>query len=94
MIACPHLVHGTDANGGKSPGINTLASQPGQVTIFSGFSLSLMALQLPLFRSRPDPVANLQSPEAAACSSFTSFVTLFRGCVKEHSRENLQFQRR
>src|SRR5262249_6724506 len=66
--------------------------QPGQVTIFRGFSLSLMALQLPLFRSRPDPVANLQSPEAAACSSFTSFVTLFPTCVKEHSREKRQFQ--
>src|SRR5215472_11428949 len=54
MIACPHLVQGTEASGGKSPGINTLASQPGQVTIFSGFSLSLMALRSPLFCSRPD----------------------------------------
>jgi hypothetical protein len=43
MMGCPHLLHGSVANGGKSPGINTFASHPGllQVTSLSeGFSLT------------------------------------------------------
>jgi hypothetical protein len=39
MIAWPHLLHGTVANGAKSPGMKVLVSQPGQVTIFNGLSL-------------------------------------------------------
>jgi hypothetical protein len=42
IIACPHLLHGTEASGGRSPGMKTLDSHPLQVTIFSGLSLELM----------------------------------------------------
>jgi hypothetical protein len=35
MMGLPHLVHGTVASGGRSPGMNTLVSQQLQVTIFS-----------------------------------------------------------
>jgi hypothetical protein len=42
MIAWPHLLHGTEASGGKSPGINTLDSHPLHVTIFNGLSLALI----------------------------------------------------
>jgi hypothetical protein len=34
MIAVPHFLHGSEASGGKSPGMKTFASQPGHVTIF------------------------------------------------------------
>jgi hypothetical protein len=34
MIGCPHRLHGSVESGGKSPGIKTFASHPGQVTIF------------------------------------------------------------
>jgi len=39
MIGCPQRRQGSVDNGGKSPGMKTLASQPGQVTIFNGLSL-------------------------------------------------------
>ena len=42
MMAVPHFLHGSVASGGKSPGMNTLASHPGQVTIFRGLLDSLM----------------------------------------------------
>jgi hypothetical protein len=44
MIAWPHLEHGTEASGGRSPGMKTLASHPPHVTIFKGFSLALIML--------------------------------------------------
>ena len=42
IIAWPHFLHGSEPSGGRSPGINVLASQPGQVTIFNGRFPSLM----------------------------------------------------
>jgi len=42
MIECPHLLHGTLANGARSPGIETLVAHHPQVTIFSGLSLALI----------------------------------------------------
>jgi hypothetical protein len=39
MIAWPHFLQGSEANGGKSPGMNVFVSHPGQVTIFKGLSL-------------------------------------------------------
>jgi hypothetical protein len=39
MMAWPHFLHGSEASGGKSPGMNVFASQPGHVTIFKGLSL-------------------------------------------------------
>jgi hypothetical protein len=43
MIGCPHFLHGSVESGGKSPGMKTLASHPGQVTIFK-LPLVLIAL--------------------------------------------------
>jgi len=42
MMGCPHLLHGTVANGIRSPGIKTFVSHHPQVTIFSGLSLALI----------------------------------------------------
>jgi hypothetical protein len=42
MIAVPHFLQASVANGGKSPGMKVLASHPGQVTIFKGLLDSLM----------------------------------------------------
>src|SRR4051812_43421941 len=42
MMAWPHLLHGTDARGGRSPGMKTLCSHPLHVTIFNGLSLALI----------------------------------------------------
>ena len=45
MIECPHLLQGTEERGGRSPGMNTFVSHPGQVTIFRGFSPALMTIE-------------------------------------------------
>src|SRR5260221_1851935 len=45
MMGCPQRLQGSVESGGRSPGINTLASHPGQVTIFK-LPLVLMALSL------------------------------------------------
>ena len=39
MIGCPHLLHGTVASGGRSPGMKTFVSHQLQVTMRNGFSL-------------------------------------------------------
>jgi hypothetical protein len=39
MMAWPHFLQGSEASGGKSPGMNVFVSHPGQVTIFKGLSL-------------------------------------------------------
>jgi hypothetical protein len=57
MMGWPHRLHGSVERGGKSPGMNTFASHPGQVTIFNGLSLiALSGIQQPyssLLESRP-----------------------------------------
>jgi hypothetical protein len=69
MMAWPHLLHGCDASGGKSPGMNVFASQPGQVTIFNGRSLMLIETNL----SRPSNSTSGEKfdkpPETAILSS-------------------------
>jgi hypothetical protein len=52
MMACPQRLQGSVDKGGRSPGINTLASHPGQVTIFK-LPLVLMALCFAFARDRP-----------------------------------------
>jgi hypothetical protein len=42
MIEWPHFLQDSVASGGKSPGMNVLASQPGQVTILRGLLGSLI----------------------------------------------------
>ena len=43
MMGCPHLLHGTVASGGRSPGMKTLVSHVAHVTIFNGaLSLALI----------------------------------------------------
>jgi len=45
MMEVPQRLQCSVASGARSPGINTLASQPGQVTIRRGLSLALMTAQ-------------------------------------------------
>src|SRR5579883_653517 len=54
MMGCPHFLQGSVESGGKSPGINTFTSHPGQVTIFK-LPLVLIAVRqrLPLVPRRP-----------------------------------------
>jgi len=43
MMGLPHLLQGTVASGGRSPGMNTLVSQQPQVTIFNEAFESLIS---------------------------------------------------
>src|SRR5271169_5302788 len=60
----PHLLQGTVASGGKSPGMNTFVWQPLQVTIFSGAFIVLT-----IGHSCQSSTAKLQEPPApSACN--------------------------
>jgi hypothetical protein len=48
MMAWPQRLQGSVDKGGRSPGMNTFASHPGQVTIFKGLSLALIRWMLTL----------------------------------------------
>src|SRR3974390_3388830 len=65
MMGAPHRLHGSVANGGKSPGMNTLASQPGQVTILSGLSLMTRSIVVSP-TARISSSAGRPSPERVA----------------------------
>jgi len=53
MMGCPQRLQGSVESGGKSPGMKTFASQPGQVTIFK-LPLLLIALLLRFARADRD----------------------------------------
>src|SRR5262249_27257408 len=63
MIGCPQRRHGSVERGGKSPGMKTLASHPGQVTIFNGLSLIFTA-----GRRRRRPLEGINRPVRSAQS--------------------------
>jgi hypothetical protein len=44
MIECPHLVHATLPNGGRSPGMKTFVSHHPHVTMRNGLSLMLESI--------------------------------------------------
>src|ERR1017187_2974492 len=91
----PHLLHGTVASGGKSPGINTFVWQPLQVTIFSG---ALIVLTIgPSCQSSTAKLQEFSAP--SACNNFYArgqreiATTQTKFSAKGEMRKKLSFDR-
>src|SRR5678809_1664670 len=74
MMGCPQRLQGSVESGGRSPGMKTLASHPGQVTIFK---LPLVLILLSTWFGKVDRHARTVVADSAAAnlSCVSCFVT-------------------
>jgi hypothetical protein len=77
MIDCPHFLHGSVANGGRSPEMNTFVLHALQVTIFKG---ALMSSEIALIV--PKPVFKPSESSQAKMRVKHSFRNSFHACRK------------
>src|SRR5215471_8816253 len=92
MIEWPHRLQGSVERGGRSPGMKTLASHPGQVTIFKGFSLLLMACSS---SASGDGAQSPKRPGAQSSPETCYLCTLFLvGRQSRKERQHVAVERR